>query len=419
MSPRSSRGSSSREAAPHLSAPRLSTAHTAASPTARFRKPARPLAARYSDPAPRSLRAVEESDFAPRIGERILFTGASGLLGRESVLELLRVGYDVRVLQRGDSGIAALLPDSIRPRFEQVRGDITNEKVVDEAMTGVDGVVHAAAKVSVSGEWADYERINIGGTRVMLQAAVNHSVRTFLYISSPSVAHAGSSIVGDGAGEASPEHARGNYARSKAAAELLVLEANGTPLSGGGVMHTGALRPHLMWGPGDTQLVERILERSAAGRLPLLSGGTGLIDTLYIDNAADALVRGYQHLDAFAGRALVVTNGQPRTIAELLGGFCEAVGVPAPRVSVPAKVAALAGRVIERVWERLPKNVTTGDEPPMTEFLAEQLSTAHWFDQRSTRELLQWEPSVSIEEGYERLGTFYEDRYSGNKHSRG
>ena len=67
----------------------------------------------------------------------------------------------------------------------------------------MDGVVHAAAKVSVSGEWADYERINIGGTRVMLQAAVNHSVRTFLYISSPSVAHAGAAIVGDGAGEAS------------------------------------------------------------------------------------------------------------------------------------------------------------------------------------------------------------------------
>ena len=406
MSPRSSRGSSSREAAS-----RLSTAHTAASPTARFRKPARPLAARYSDPAPRSLRAVEESDFAPRIGERILFTGASGLLGRESVLELLRVGYDVRVLQRGDSGIAALLPDSIRPRFEQVRGDITNEKVVDEAMTGVDGVVHAAAKVSVSGEWADYERINIEGTCTLLQAALNHSVGSFLYISSPSVAHAGAAIVGDGAGVASPEHARGNYARSKAAAELLALEANGTALPGSGVLRVGALRPHLMWGPGDTQLVERILERSAAGRLPLLSGGTGLIDTLYIDNAADAVVRGYQRLDAFAGKALVVTNGQPRTIAELLGGFCEAVGVPAPRFSVPAKVAALAGKIIERVWERLPKNVTAGDEPPMTEFLAEQLSTAHWFDQRRTRELLQWEPAVSIEEGYERLGLFYGDRY--------
>ena len=325
---------------------------------------------------------------------------------------MLRAGYDVRVFQRGDSGIAALLPGSIRPRFEQVRGDITNAQAVALAMTGVNGVVHAAAKVSVSGEWADYERINIEGTRTLLQATLNHSVGSFLYISSPSVAHAGAAIVGDGAGVASPEHARGNYARSKAAAELLALEANGTALPGGGVLRVGALRPHLMWGPGDTQLVERILERSAAGRLPLLSGGTGLIDTLYIDNAADAVVRGYQRLDAFAGRALVVTNGQPRTIAELLGGFCEAVGVPAPRFSVPAKVAALAGKVIERVWERLPKNVTAGDEPPMTEFLAEQLSTAHWFDQRRTRELLQWEPAVSIEEGYERLGLFYGDRYS-------
>lgn len=407
MSPHSSRESSS-----HESVPRLSTSHAVTSPTARFRKPAQPLAARYTDPAPRSLRPVEEPDFAPRIGERILFTGASGLLGRESVLALLRAGYDVRVFQRGDSGIAALLPDSVRPRFEQVRGDITNAQAVDLAMTGVNGVVHAAAKVSVSGEWADYERINIEGTRTLLQAALNHSVSSFLYISSPSVAHAGAAIVGDGAGVASPEHARGNYARSKAAAELLALEANGTTLPGGGVLRVGALRPHLMWGPGDTQLVERILERSAAGRLPLLSGGTGLIDTLYIDNAADAVVRGYQRLDAFAGQALVVTNGQPRTIAELLGGFCEAVGVPAPRFSVPAKVAALAGKVIERVWERLPKNVTAGDEPPMTEFLAEQLSTAHWFDQRRTRELLQWEPAVSIEEGYERLGLFYGDKYS-------
>ena len=417
MSPHSSRESSSHEPAPRQSASRpsgsrLSTSHAVTSPTARFRKPAQPLAARYTDPAPRSLRPIEEPDFAPRIGEHILFTGASGLLGRESVLALLRAGYDVRVFQRGDSGIAALLPDSIRPRFEQVRGDITNAQAVDLAMTGVNGVVHAAAKVSVSGEWADYERINIEGTRTLLQAALNHSVGSFLYISSPSVAHAGAAIVGDGAGVASPEHARGNYARSKAAAELLALEANGTALPGGGVLRVGALRPHLMWGPGDTQLVERILERSAAGRLPLLSGGTGLIDTLYIDNAADALVRGYQRLDAFAGRALVVTNGQPRTIAELLGGFCEAVGVPAPRFSVPAKVAALAGKVIERVWERLPKNVTAGDEPPMTEFLAEQLSTAHWFDQRRTRELLQWEPAVSIEEGYERLGLFYGDRYS-------
>ncbi len=158
--------------------------------------------------------------------------------------------------------------------------------------------------------------------------------------------------------------------------------------------------------------MERILDRAQSGRLPLLSGGTGLIDTLYIDNAADALVRGYERLESIAGRALVVTNGQPRTIAELMSGFCTAVGVPAPRFSVPAPTAAFVGRLIEKVWGRLPKSVTAGDEPPMTEFLAEQLSTAHWFDQRLTRELLQWEPAVTIDEGYRRLGLFYGDKYS-------
>ena len=213
----------------------------------------------------------------------------------------------------------------------------------------------------------------------------------FLYISSPSVAHAGAALVGAGNGDASPEHARGNYARSKAVAEKAVLQMNGTALSTGEHLCTGALRPHLIWGPGDTQLVERILERARAGRLPLLSGGTGLIDTLYIDNAADAVVHGYERLEALAGRAVVVTNGQPRTVAELMSGFCTAVGVPAPRFSVPAPVAVVAGRLIEKVWVLLPHSATAGDEPPMTGFLAEQLSTAHWFDQRNTRELLGWE----------------------------
>ena len=100
----------------------------------------------------------------------------------------------------------------------------------------------------VSGEWSDYERINIEGTRTLLQAALNHSVGSFLYISSPSVARAGAAIVGDGAGVAS-RSMRGNHARSKAAAELLALEANGTALPDGGCCAWVRCVPHLMWGP--------------------------------------------------------------------------------------------------------------------------------------------------------------------------
>lgn len=348
-----------------------------------------------------SLRPITPSDFAPRLGERVLLTGASGMLGRETVFALLRAGYDVRAFQRGDAGIAEVLPESVTDRFSQVRGSVNDAAVLSQALDGVDGVIHMAAKVSVVGDWADYERVNIEGTRALLDAAREAGIRKFLNTSSPSVAHTGSAIEGEGNPPASPEHARGNYARSKAAAEQLALSYDSADF------WVGVLRPHLVWGPGDTQLVERVLERAAAGRLPLLNDGTALIDTLYIDNAADAFVRGYQRLEQIHGTPLVVTNGQPRTVAEILAGMCTACGVPAPSRSLPACLAVGLGLALEKIWALR----GTDEIPPMTSFLAEQLSTSHWFDQSLTQQLLDWTPAVSLEEGYTKLGAFYGDRF--------
>jgi nucleoside-diphosphate-sugar epimerase len=162
-----------------------------------------------------------------------------------------------------------------------------------------------------------------------------------------------------------------------------------------------AIRPHLVWGPGDTQLVGRIVDRAARGRLPLLDSGAALIDSCYVDNAASAMVAALDRADAdeVHGNAYVVTNGEPRPVADLLDGICRASGVPTPRWHVPAGVARAAGSLVEAVWRVRPG----ADEPPMTRFLAEQLSTSHWFDQRRTRRDLRWEPSVSIDEGLRRL----------------
>jgi nucleoside-diphosphate-sugar epimerase len=216
-------------------------------------------------------------------------------------------------------------------------------------------------------------------------------------VSSPSVAHAGASIAGDDARPADPQHARGEYARTKALAELLALGADSESL------RVVAVRPHLVWGPGDTQLVERIVERARAGRLPLLDSGAALIDSTYIDNAASAIAAALERVDAVHGNAYVITNGEPRPVADLLGGICAAAGVAAPAWSIPAGVARAAGSVIEAVWRVKPG----ADEPPMTRFLAEQLSTAHWFDQRRTRAELQWQPAVNLDEGLRRLAAHY------------
>jgi nucleoside-diphosphate-sugar epimerase len=158
-----------------------------------------------------------------------------------------------------------------------------------------------------------------------------------------------------------------------------------------------------VWGPGDTQLIGRIVSRARQGRLAVIGSGAALIDSTYIDNAADALVAAADRAGVLGGRAFVVSNGQPRPIRELLNRIASAAGLERPRLRVPVAVARTAGTVIERAWERLHRE----DDPPITRFLAEQLSTAHWFDQRETRRALGWQPEVDLDEGFARLESWF------------
>jgi nucleoside-diphosphate-sugar epimerase len=318
----------------------------------------------------------------------VLVTGASGFLGRAVAAELVARGHAVRTLQRRPSGVEGAT---------DVLGSVTDPASVARAVDGAEAVVHLAAKVSLTGVAQDFRAVNVEGTRSLLDAAERADVTAFVHISSPSVAHHGSALTGVGAQPASPVHAQGDYARTKAEAELIALARDSAE------MQVVVIRPHLVWGPGDEQLISRIVERARRGRLPLLNGGTALIDTTYIDNAASGIVAALDRIDHAHGSAYVLTNGEPRPVGELFAGICLAAGVQPPRRSIPAGVAIAAGTAIEKVWAVLPVD----DEPPMTRFLAQQLSTAHWFDQRETRRALDWTPSVSIDEGLRRLALSY------------
>lgn len=322
---------------------------------------------------------------------KVVVTGGRGLLGSAVVTELLHRGHDVLSFQRHASGTQA----------RDVLGDITDAAAVGAAVQGADAVVHLAALVSMSGPLSEFERVNVGGTQNVIDAAQAAGVGRFVQVSSPSVANAGRALVGDAAGLADPDRARGNYARTKAQAELLALAADSRDMA------VTAIRPHLVWGPGDTQLIEPIVQRARTGRLFLIDQGAALIDTTYVDNAADAVAQALEcaTLPEVRGRSFVVTNGQPRTVAELLGRIAEAAGCPAPRRSVPAPVATGLGSVVERAWGLTGRS----DEPPMTRFVAEQLSTAHWFDQRETWAALDWRPEVSLDEGFRRLRQWWEN----------
>lgn len=360
-------------------------------------------------------------------------TGASSLLLGGVARALVERGDDVVCLQRRPASTVAGASTSVghgtgegddgagRGDVEQVLGDVRDAEAVTRAIRGCDAVVHGAAKVGVVGRWEEYRSVNVDGTATVLAAARAAGVERFVHVSSPSVAHGGDAIVGAAADRAVTGRRRAWYAESKALAEQHVLSArsgaSGRRATGGVAARTGGastgpavvvIRPHLVWGPGDGQLVGRIVERAAAGRLALVGGGTALVDATYIDNAVSAHVAALDAVRPGAacdGRAYVIANGEPRPIRDLVAGICRAAGVDfAPR-DVPARAARSAGSVVERVWP-----LVRSGEPPLTRFLAEQLGTAHWFDPRPARRDLGWSPTVSLDDGLDRLAAWYATR---------
>jgi nucleoside-diphosphate-sugar epimerase len=326
---------------------------------------------------------------------KVLVTGAGSLLLGGIAQQLASRGDEVVCFQRREN-------ETTYSNITTFAGDIRDRGAVSEAASGCDAIIHGAARVGVMGSWEDFYSTNVDGTTNVLRAAEEHHITRLVYVSTPSVAHVGRSIEGDVATPATTGRKRTFYAESKAIAEILALQANSAEL---GVV---ALRPHLVWGPGDTQLVGRIVDRARQGRLVMVGSGNALVDSTYIDNAISAHIAA---LDAIApgarcsGKAYVISNGEPRTVNELMSRICLAAGVEFSPKHVPAVIARSIGSVVERIWPLIRK-----DEPPITRFVAEQLGTAHWFDQRPVQEDLNWKPQVSLDEGFVRLAKWFQEQ---------
>jgi nucleoside-diphosphate-sugar epimerase len=323
---------------------------------------------------------------------RVLVTGGSGLLGQRTIAALAARGHEVVALQRHRTDA---LP------CEQVLAEIQDVDAVAAAANRCDALVHGAARVGVVGTRDEFYDVNVGGTEAVIAACRTAGVARLVVVSSPSVGYESTPTVGAGASTPITQRRdRSWYSESKGEAELVALAAND------GALAATAIRPHVIWGPGDTQLVGRIVERACAGRLFVVAGGRALIDTTYVDNAADALVVAAEQLTPdgpLAGRAFVVTNGEPLPLRTLLEQICAAAGVPPPARDLPLGVARGIATAAEHLWAR----ARPGDEPPATRFLVDQLALAHWFDPRPFREATGWRPAVSIAEGMRRLAAFY------------
>ena len=320
---------------------------------------------------------------------KVLVTGGGGFLGSAICAQLAARGHAVRAFNRSATTTTAA-------DIEQRRGDIANLDDVLAAAAGVDAIVHSAGKVGAWGPAQEYHDINVRGTDNVLVACAQHGIRKLVLTSSPSVVQRGSDI--DGADESLPypAHFASVYAQTKALAEQRVLAANGADLA------TVALRPHFIWGPGDPNLLPRVLARARAGRLRLIGKTDKRVDIVYVDDAARAHVLALEHLDIgspIAGKAYFISQDDPITHARLFGAWLAAAGLPVEMGRIPVWLAHALAVAFEGSYHAL----GVRSEPPLTRFIVEEFSTSHWFDISAAKRDLGYAPQVDFEEGMRRL----------------
>lgn len=323
---------------------------------------------------------------------KILVTGGGGFLGQALCHGLVQRGHEVASFNRGH------YPQLDAIGVRQLRGDLVDREALLAAARDCEAIFHNAAKAGAWGSYASYHRANVIGTDNVIAACCAHGINRLVYTSTPSVTHRATHPVAGGTADNVPygEHLKAPYAATKLIAEKAVLAANGATLA------TVALRPRLIWGPGDHQLLPRLAERARAGRLRLVGGGDNLVDTTYIDNATQAHFDAFDHLapgSACAGRAYFISNGEPKPMREIVNALLAAVGAPPVTKSLPFGAAYAIGAVCEAAWTLLPLL----GEPPLTRFVAEQLATTHWYDMGPARRDFGYAPRVTIAEGLERL----------------
>jgi nucleoside-diphosphate-sugar epimerase len=318
---------------------------------------------------------------------KALVTGGGGFLGSAIVKKLLKKEFAVRTFSRGN------YPFLRAWGVEPYQGDLAQYDDVERACEQCDIIFHVAAQAGLWGPYADFHQANVVGTEHILKAAQRLGIKALVYTSSPSVVFDGQDM--EGVDESVPyaRHFKSPYPQTKALAEQMVLRSNSSSLA------TVALRPHLIWGPGDTHLIPGILARGRGFKR--IGKGHKLADFTFIEDAAEAHLLAAEALisGSAAGKAYFISQDEPMDIWGFINRVLEMGNLPRISSSVSPKLAYAAGAFLEFIYRLFHLK----GEPRVTRFLVEELTAAHWFDISAAKRELGYKPSLTMEQGFARL----------------
>lgn len=321
---------------------------------------------------------------------KVLVTGATGFTGGHLARHLTKSGHSVYALVRPASASRA---DALRQDGIEVRvGDLTDAAAVRRAAEGCEVVHHIAATYREAGQGdAAYTRINVDGTRHVLEAALGAGVRRVVHCSTGGVhGH----IENPPADETAPFAPGDVYQRTKLEGERVAADfGRRTPLE------VVIVRPVGIYGPGDMRFL-KMFRGIARGRFPMLGRGEVFYHLTFIDD----LMRGFELAGTSAraaGREYVLAGPEYTTLNELTRLMAEELGVRPPRLRLPIWPVWIAGALCEAVC------IPFGAEPPLFRRRVDFYRKSRAFDTTRARQELGYNPTIDLRTGIRRTAEWY------------
>lgn len=322
---------------------------------------------------------------------KVFITGGGGFLGKHIIRQLLQKGHEVTSYSRGQ------YPELTELGVKTIQGSLEEKDKLEESSKGHDVFFHTASKVAMWGKREDFYNTNVLGTENVLSACRKNNIPHLVYTSTPSVVFQYESLRGEDESLPYAKNSFSRYAESKAEAEKMVLEANDDNLK------TVSLRPHLVFGPGDQNLIPRLIDGHKKGKLKIVGKGENLVDVLYVENAAEAHLLAWETLlkspERVEGKPYFLGQG-PVKLWDFINEVLEIHDLPPVKKKISFRTAFQVGKVIEMGSSLIGK---FNYHPPMTRFVALQLSKDHYFRHDNAKRDFGWTPTVSLQEGLSRL----------------
>jgi len=320
---------------------------------------------------------------------KYLVTGGGGFLGHAICRKLIQSGNEVVSISRNK--YQALEELGVTQYITDIADYSSFSK---DAFQGADCVFHVAAKVDMWGKYDDFFRINVKGTENVIKSCLENGVKKLVYTSSPSVIADGTDLCGIDESYPYPFEYKAYYPHTKALAEIEVLSSNCKDL------FTIALRPHLIWGPGDTHLIPIILKKAREGKLIRIGTGTNLVDTCFIEDCVSAHLSAMKALEinpVSRGNVYFISQGEPILLWDWINEILLRSNMQKIKRSIPKSLAYFLAGLLENISNFMPGN----PEPRLTRFLVSEMATSHYFNICSAKNDLGFEPHYSIKRGME------------------